>query len=144
MKKIIERITSRSEKDTEKFAFDLAQRLPLGSMLTLQGDLGAGKTVFARGFARGVGITEPVSSPTYTIVQEYSLPEQGRLYHLDLYRISSAESALAFGVDEFFDDSNAFKLVEWAERAENLIPENAIRVSIRHLGENEREIIAEN
>ncbi|MBR2344661.1 MAG: tRNA (adenosine(37)-N6)-threonylcarbamoyltransferase complex ATPase subunit type 1 TsaE [Lentisphaeria bacterium] len=144
MKKIIERITSRSEKDTEKFAFDLAQRLPLGSMLTLQGDLGAGKTVFARGFARGLGITEPVSSPTYTIVQEYSLPGQGRLYHLDLYRISSAESALAFGVDEFFDDSNAFKLVEWAERAENLIPENAIRVSIRHLGENEREIIAEN
>ena len=109
MKKSIEKIISGSEQETEAFACQLAQQLPLGTLITLQGDLGAGKTVFARGFARGMGITEPVSSPTYTIVQEYNLPEGGRLYHLDLYRISSAESALAFGVDEFFDDRNAHR-----------------------------------
>lgn len=140
MTNFTEKIISSSEKETENFACRLAESLPVGTLVTLQGDLGAGKTVFARGFARGLGITEPVSSPTYTIVQEYNLPRGGRLYHLDLYRISSADSALAFGVDEFFDDCNAFKLVEWPERAGELIPENAVRITITHLNENEREI----
>jgi tRNA threonylcarbamoyladenosine biosynthesis protein TsaE len=144
MGNIIAQFISRSEAETEAFAADMARKSPIGSMMTLHGDLGAGKTVFARGFARGLGITEPVSSPTYTIVQEYALPGQGRLYHLDLYRISSAESAVAFGVDEFFDDNNAYKLVEWAERVGNLIPDNVIKLSIRHLNEQEREIVAEN
>ena len=67
-------IITQSETETETIAFELAQKTPFGSVFTLKGDLGAGKTVFARGFARGLGITEPVSSPTYTIVQEYSLP----------------------------------------------------------------------
>ncbi len=140
MKNIVEKIISASEKETENFACHLAETLSTGALVTLQGDLGAGKTVFARGFARGLGITEPVSSPTYTIVQEYNLPQGGRLYHLDLYRISSADAALAFGVDEFFDDENAFKLIEWPERAGELIPESAIRITITHLNENEREI----
>ena len=83
---------------------------------------------------------QPVSSPTYTIAQEYSLPGGNRLYHLDLYRISSAESALAFGVDEFFDDPKGFALVEWPERIGNVIPDDAIKISIRHLDENSREI----
>ena len=76
----------------------------MGKTILLFGNLGAGKTVFSRGFARGLGITEPVSSPTYTIVQEYDIPSGGRLYHLDLYRISGVESALAFGVDEFIEE----------------------------------------
>ncbi len=143
MDSVVKKIISSAEKDTEAFACCLAQQLPLGTLVTLQGDLGAGKTVFARGFARGLGITEPVSSPTYTIVQEYNLPQGGRLYHLDLYRISSAEAALAFGVDEFFDDANAVKLVEWPERAGGLIPDDAVRITITHLSENEREISLE-
>ena len=98
-----EKFISHSEAETEAYAAALARRLPPGTILTLEGDLGAGKTVFARGFARGLGITEPVSSPTYTIVQEYALPGGGgRLYHLDLYRINSPGAALDFGVDEFF------------------------------------------
>ena len=100
MKKII----SHSETETENFAFELAKTLSPGVVLTLEGDLGAGKTVFARGFARGLGVKEAVSSPTYTIAQEYALEGNKRLYHLDLYRISSAEAGLAFGVDEFFND----------------------------------------
>ena len=139
MKKFI----SHSEQETEKFAFELAKTLPLGTVLTLNGDLGAGKTVFARGFARGLGVTEAVSSPTYTIAQEYILPGGKRLYHLDLYRISSAESGLAFGVDEFFNDPNAFALVEWPERVGDVIPDDAAKVNIRHLCENKREIIFE-
>ncbi|MBE6375234.1 MAG: tRNA (adenosine(37)-N6)-threonylcarbamoyltransferase complex ATPase subunit type 1 TsaE [Lentisphaerae bacterium] len=137
MKKII----SHSESETAEFARNLATTLPMGSVLTLNGDLGAGKTVFARGFARGLGIDEAVSSPTYTIVQEYLLPdEKHRLYHLDLYRISGAEAALAFGVDEFLNDPKAVALVEWPERIGDVIPENAIKIDIRHLNENEREI----
>ena len=108
------KIISRSEQETEAFAAALARELPPGSVLALDGDLGAGKTVFSRGFARGLGITEPVSSPTYTIVQEYPLPgRRGMLYHLDLYRIENSASALAFGVDEFLDDPESTALVEW-------------------------------
>ena len=106
-------LLSRSEEETEAFAAQLAHELPRGTVLALEGDLGAGKTVFSRGFARGLGITEPVSSPTYTIIQEYSLPGGGRLYHLDLYRIANSASALAFGVDEFLDDPDSIALVEW-------------------------------
>jgi len=141
MDNISQKIISRSEKETENFAVQLAQSLRPGTVITLEGDLGAGKTVFARGFARGLGITDPVSSPTYTIVQEYPLPQTGRLYHMDLYRIDSASAALAFGVDEFFDDNNAYSLVEWPKRAGELIPEKAVQVFIRHLNETEREII---
>ncbi|MBQ4329698.1 MAG: tRNA (adenosine(37)-N6)-threonylcarbamoyltransferase complex ATPase subunit type 1 TsaE [Lentisphaeria bacterium] len=136
MKKII----SHSEAETENFAFELAQSLQPGTVLTLNGDLGAGKTVFARGFARGLGVEEAVSSPTYTIAQEYALAGNRRLYHLDLYRISSAEAGLAFGVDEFFNDPKAYALVEWPGQIGDVIPDDALKVFIRHLDEHTREI----
>ncbi|MCQ2377746.1 MAG: tRNA (adenosine(37)-N6)-threonylcarbamoyltransferase complex ATPase subunit type 1 TsaE [Victivallaceae bacterium] len=136
----IETLITRSEAETETLGRRLASQLPRGTVVSLRGNLGAGKTVFARGFARGLGITETVSSPTYTIVQEYDLPESGRLYHLDLYRISGVAAALDFGVDEFLGDKKSIALVEWPERIESLIPEDAVSVEIRHLGENEREI----
>ena len=131
---------SRSEAETEAFGAEVARRLPRGSVVLLDGDLGAGKTVFSRGFARALGIDEPVSSPTYTIVQEYELPEKGRLYHLDLYRISDVGAALAFGVDEFLSDPASYALVEWPERISGILPENAVKVTLRHLGDGEREI----
>ncbi|MBQ7208014.1 MAG: tRNA (adenosine(37)-N6)-threonylcarbamoyltransferase complex ATPase subunit type 1 TsaE [Lentisphaeria bacterium] len=131
---------SRSESETEEAGFRLARSLSSGSTVLLRGDLGAGKTVFSRGFARGLGITEPVSSPTYTIVQEYERPGGGRLYHLDLYRISGVEAALAFGADEFFADPAAIALVEWPERIEGLLPPGAVNVRLEHLSESERRI----
>ncbi len=137
-------LVSRSVEETEHFARRLAQILPPGSVIALQGDLGAGKTVFSRGFAAGMGITEPVSSPTYTIVQEYPLPGgKGMLYHLDLYRIENVGSALAFGVDEFLDDPASTALLEWPERIEGIIPDSALWVTIRHLSDSEREITVE-
>ena len=134
---------SRSEKETEAFAEKLAQELPPGSVLTLDGDLGAGKTVFSRGFARGLGITEPVSSPTYTIIQEYPLNSGGMLFHLDLYRITNSASALAFGVDEFINDPDCYALIEWPERIADILPPGRISVKIRHLSDTEREIVCE-
>ena len=131
---------SRSESETEEAGFKLARILFPGSIVLLRGDLGAGKTVFSRGFARGLGITEPDSSPTYTIEQEYERPDGGRLYHLDLYRISGVEAALAFGADEFLNDPGAIALVEWPERIEGLLPPNAVNVRLEHLSESERRI----
>lgn len=138
-----EKIISASYTETEEAGFKLAQTLEFGSVVLLFGNLGAGKTVFSRGFARGLGITEPVSSPTYTIVQEYDIPGGGRLYHLDLYRISGVESALAFGVDEFLDDSRAISLIEWPMRIDGILPDNCIKVTLTHLDDEKREITIE-
>ena len=131
---------STSEKETEALGAALARELVPGSIVLLCGDLGAGKTVFSRGFARGLGVTEPVSSPTYTIVQEYELPTGNRLYHMDLYRITDERAALGFGVDEFLSEPGAFSLVEWPERIAGLLPDTAIRVELKHRSEDEREI----
>lgn len=133
-------IITSSEEETEAVGRELAQSLPPGSSVLLRGNLGAGKTVFSRGFARGLGITEPVSSPTYTIVQEYELPAGGRLYHLDLYRISDVNAALAFGVDEFLDDPRGISLIEWPDRISGILPENAICVDIEHLSDSQRRL----
>ena len=111
-----------------------------GGVIALFGELGAGKTVFARGFAAAAGITEPVSSPTYTIMQEYPCPGGNMFYHLDLYRISGPEAGLAFGVDEYLNEPGAWVLAEWPERIETLLPPHTIRLTIRHIGEEEREI----
>ena len=131
-------LLSRSEEETEAFAAQLAHELPRGTVLALEGDLGAGKTVFSRGFARGLGITEPVSSPTYTIIQEYSLPGGGRLYHLDLYRIDNPDAALAFGIDEFLYAEDGISLIEWPERIHGLFPPHTVYVDIRR-GESDGE-----
>ena len=132
--------TSKSEQETESFAASLASQLTPGSVLALHGDLGAGKTVFARGFARGLGITEPVSSPTYTIIQEYPLPQGHWLYHLDLYRIDNYIAALAFGVEEYLEDHNAYVLLEWPSRIPELIPAHTVNVHIEHLSADSRRI----
>lgn len=123
--------TTYSPEETERYAGELARSLKKGSILLLYGGLGAGKTAFTRGFARGLGITEPVSSPTFTIVQEYAIPGGGMLYHMDLYRIDDPDSALAFGIDEFLEDPDAFCVIEWPERAEGLYPpEKTIRIDV--------------
>lgn len=129
---------SHSEEETEKFASQIAASLSPGDTVLLRGNLGAGKTVFSRGFARGLGCEDTLSSPTYTIVQEYQLPGGARLYHMDLYRIADASSALGFGVDEFIDDPQAYKLIEWPERIESLLPEKRLTVEITHEGDEER------
>ena len=131
---------SRSEAETEAAGAALARELAPGAVVLLCGDLGAGKTVFSRGFARGLGVVEPVSSPTYTIVQEYGLADGNRLYHMDLYRIADEHAALGFGVDEFLDEPGAISLVEWPERIAGLLPDDAVRVELKHLSAETREI----
>ncbi len=118
-----------SDRETEEFAAELSKRIRPGTVICLDGDLGTGKTVFARGFARGLGITEPVVSPTFTILHGY---DEGRmpLWHFDVYRIEDPEEMYEIGFEDCFY-GDGVSLVEWASQIEELIPENAVRVRIR-------------
>ncbi len=137
-------IITSSREDSEKFGEAFARALPVGSVVAMYGDLGAGKTVIARGFARGLGISEAVSSPTYTIVQEYDIPGSSRrFYHLDLYRIADENAALGFGVDEFLSDPDAWTLLEWPSRIQGILPPEVITLSIEKLSGDERRITLE-
>ena len=125
---------SFSEAQTEAFAAELGAHTAPGSTLCLVGDLGAGKTVFARGFARGLGISGPITSPTFTLVNTYEgrMPDGSRrtLHHFDLYRLFEAEELHDIGWEEYFDDE-AICLVEWPDRAGALLPENRLIVEIQ-------------
>lgn len=134
-------LVTHSREESEAFGEALARMLPCGSVVAMYGTLGAGKTVIARGFARGLGISEAVSSPTYTIVQEYDIPETGRrFYHLDLYRIADEHAALGFGVDEFLCDDEAWTLLEWPTRIEKILPAEVIKLHISPLDDETRSI----
>jgi len=137
-------IISNSVEDTERLAAETARSAVPGAVFALRGDLGAGKSVFARAFIRELGVDGPIPSPTFTIVQEYPVAENpagiAEINHVDLYRIDGADAALAFGLDERFGDPEAVSLVEWPERAEELMPENTTDVRIRRIDDERREI----
>lgn len=137
-------IITKSEETTLLLGQKIAKILPGGSVIALVGDLGCGKTVFSRGVARGLGIAEKVTSPTFTVAQEYRVPgsPQKCLYHLDMYRISDENAALAFGIDEFLFQPNAITLVEWPERIAGLLDNHITRqLHFEHVDENARRII---
>ncbi len=121
-------IETNSEQETRAFAKALAAQVTPGAIYTLTGDLGTGKTVFTQGFAEGLGILEPVNSPTFTIVQEY---DSGRLpfYHFDVYRIGSIEEMEEIGYEDYFYGSGVC-LIEWANLIEELIPAARIAITI--------------
>ena len=128
------------EKETKEIGFLLGKNVKPGQIYCLKGDLGAGKTVFTKGFAQAMGITEHITSPTFTIVNEYA----GRLplYHFDVYRIGSLEEMEDTGYEEYFFGRGVC-MVEWAELIEVLLPEYAFWVSIEkdyQKGENYRKI----
>lgn len=114
--------------DTYKIGKNLAEQAVTGSVYCLNGDLGTGKTVFTQGFAAGLGITDPVNSPTFTILQVY---EEGRLplYHFDVYRIEDPEEMYEVGCEEYFT-AGGVCLVEWAELIREMIPEEAVQITI--------------
>ncbi|HOG51924.1 MAG TPA: tRNA (adenosine(37)-N6)-threonylcarbamoyltransferase complex ATPase subunit type 1 TsaE, partial [Lentisphaeria bacterium] len=112
-----------------------------GMVVALYGDLGAGKTALSRGVARGLGITEPVTSPTFTVVQEYRAPAGTWFYHLDMYRITDEQAALAFGIEEYLFADNAIAVVEWPERIAGLLRSGAVlNITMTHAGENQRRL----
>ena len=121
-------IESLREQDTYDLGEKLGENCKPGDIILLNGDLGVGKTVFTKGFGKGLGIEEPISSPTFTIMQIY---EQGRLplYHFDVYRIADPEEMDEIGYEDYFFGKGVC-LIEWASLIEELIPEHATEIQI--------------
>ena len=121
-------IESNCEKETYELGCRLGQEARAGQVNTLVGDLGVGKTVFTKGLAAGLGIEEPVSSPTFTIVQVY---EEGRLpfYHFDVYRIGDVEEMDEFGFEDYVYGEGV-SLIEWANLIEEILPQHYTEVKI--------------
>ena len=122
------RVETWSPEETFQLGKRLGEQARPGQIYTLNGDLGVGKTIFTQGMAAGLGIAEPVSSPTFTIVQEY---DSGRLplYHFDVYRIGDPEEMEEIGYDDYFFGGGVC-LIEWAELIRELLPDHVIAVKI--------------
>jgi tRNA threonylcarbamoyladenosine biosynthesis protein TsaE len=130
-----------SVEETFALGRALAGLLDDGTVVMLQGPLGAGKTVCAKGIASGLGISEPVTSPTFAVVQEYQRPAGGWLYHLDMYRIADESAALAFGIEEYLYVPDAITVIEWPERVAALLATAAggrrtVQLHFRHADQN--------
>lgn len=129
---------AQNEADTAHFAAALAQLAAPGTLLALDGDLGAGKTRFAQAFAQGLGVPGIVNSPTFTIIKEY---EGGKLpfYHMDVYRLSLPE-ADELGLDEYFHGEGV-TLVEWASIIEPILPQERLHIRLETTGPHSRKIV---
>ena len=121
-------IETRSPEETFRLGEELGRKAVPGQVFTLTGDLGVGKTVFTQGLAKGLGIEEPVNSPTFTIVQVY---EEGRLpfYHFDVYRIGDVEEMEEVGFEDYVM-GDGVSLIEWADLIEEILPEKRTRILI--------------
>ncbi len=132
---------SNNIHDTISYAREIAQKAKPGDIICLDGELGVGKTVFAKGFAEGLGITEPITSPTFTIMNIY---DSGRLplYHYDVYRIEDESEMDELGYEEYFFGSGV-TLIEWASQIPDCVPESAMHIVIKkdpEKGDDYREI----
>ena len=131
---------SHSPRETEEIGAALGQKLTSGAIVAYRGDLGAGKTAFTRGLARGLGCGEQVTSPTYTIVNEY-LSGRLPLFHFDMYRVRSADDLWGIGWDDYLDRGGVCA-VEWSENVAEAM-EDPVIVTIEKLGEDSRRITIE-
>ncbi|HLQ70493.1 MAG TPA: tRNA (adenosine(37)-N6)-threonylcarbamoyltransferase complex ATPase subunit type 1 TsaE [Bacillota bacterium] len=126
-------VQTHSEEHTMKLAEKLASLLKPGDVITLEGDLGAGKTTFTKGIAHGLGVKRVVNSPTFTIIKEYSgeLP----LYHMDVYRLEDSDEDIGFA--EYFD-GDGITVVEWAHFIEDYLPDDYLNVNMTYVDEHKR------
>ena len=136
---MLERIT-HSEQETEHFGAELAEMIQAPAVLCLYGELGAGKTALIRGLAEGMGLTSTVSSPTFTIVNEYLGSRD--LIHFDMYRLGSAEELFDIGWEDYLR-RNAVLAVEWSENVQNAFDSTEIVIRLEKLSDNDRRITVE-
>ncbi|HEX3876038.1 MAG TPA: tRNA (adenosine(37)-N6)-threonylcarbamoyltransferase complex ATPase subunit type 1 TsaE [Bryobacteraceae bacterium] len=128
---------TQSDAETIELGRRLAQELPVRGVVLLIGNLGAGKTTLAKGIVEGLGVAHPdeVASPTFTLIHEYG---DGRVYHIDLYRLDEARAVESLGLDELFE-RDAITLIEWGERFPELMPASRTEIRIRALEDDRRE-----
>ena len=129
-------IITNSFEETIKVAYDYAKTLKGGDVVILDGDMGAGKTVFAKGVALALGIEDEITSPTYAYMNDY----YGKFYHYDCYRLSSGEDAEALGLTDYFY-LKGICLIEWAQNIADVLPRDLKRVKIEKIDQNARKII---
>lgn len=128
---------------TRSVGEQLAAAIAPGQVIALRGDLGAGKTTFVQGLARGLGVTGRVSSPTFVLVNEYSAAHGMRLIHIDTYRLGphALDEADAIGLEELLADPSAIIAIEWAERVADLLPENYLLLELRYGSEPDQRLL---
>lgn len=131
-------LTTTSSEETQALSEKLGQLVEPQDVLILEGDLGAGKTTFTKGLAKGLGVKRVVNSPTFNIIKEYKgkIP----LYHMDVYRLAESEEDLGF--DEYFYGEGV-TVVEWAHLIEQFLPESLLKISLFHTGDDTRRIVLE-
>lgn len=133
----VREVITESPEETKRLAGQLAGRLGAGSVLALHGELGSGKTCFVQGLAEGLGVSDVVSSPTFTIVNEYK--GRCRLYHVDLYRLKSAAEVETLGLEDYLE-GEGITAIEWPEKAAFMLPKNTIHIYFEFMDINRRRI----
>ncbi len=132
------RFNLTNEQQTLKLGEYLGSILFPGCVICLKGDLGAGKTTFTKGIAKGLGIEEPVTSPTFTIINQYE--GKNILYHIDTYRMDTLQDMIDLGVEEYLPALDGITVVEWPELIEDILPSDRLIINLIHGGEDLREI----
>lgn len=134
--------TTSSSEETQKLGQTLAQNYQEGAILALFGPLGSGKTTFVQGLAQGLAITDRLISPTFILMRQYSIPGniKGQLFHLDLYRLNNITQIKELGLEEIFSNPNNLVIIEWAEKLEDLQPNNITEIHFKNTGKNSRKI----
>ena len=133
---------SHSAQKTCEFAENIAKKISFGNTILLFGDMGAGKTTFTKSLLKALGVKGTVTSPTFTIVNEYSV-KGGKINHFDMYRLEDENEAIEIGLEEMLNDAHSINIVEWPQNASYILPHNCIHISINILGENDREFLVE-
>jgi len=131
------KITTYSEDDTMELAQNLESEKFPNMVICLEGDLGSGKTVFAKAFARALGITDNITSPTFNIIKEYDGGEM-KMYHMDVYRLSDIKQDI--GITEYFN-KKGICIIEWSDLIEDILPKNRLNIKIRIVDEDTRQFV---
>ncbi len=138
---------SKSLNATQKIASDLAKKIISTKsidgayVIGLEGELGAGKTTFVKGFAKALGVKERITSPTFVIMKRYELRGVYKLlYHIDAYRLKDEKELIQLGIEEIFSNPGNIVLIEWADRVKKILPKNRISIHMDHVSKKERKI----
>jgi len=133
---------TNNEQETLKLGKKIVSRLQGGDIVSLVGNLGAGKTILTRGISEFLGVKKGVKSPTFTLMNIYSTnnPKIKFICHIDAYRLNSAKDLLAIGAMEYFDDPETLTIIEWGDKAKNILPRRAKTITIDNINENKRKI----
>jgi tRNA threonylcarbamoyladenosine biosynthesis protein TsaE len=145
----MKKIFTKNEKETERLGLKIAKRIlkskkgMVAKILALYGELGAGKTTFLKGFAKGLGIKEKVLSPTFIIIKKFQVSNSKfkNFYHIDCYRIKKEKELLILGLKEIIRNPKNIVVIEWAERIKKFLPKKVLEIKFKILGKKEREIL---